>query len=257
MVIGLERVNVRTLLLELTRKCNLECKHCFRGDSQNIYMNKEIINYIFNNVCRINTLLLTGGEPLLALEQLKCIRDNIMKDLTNINKVSIVTNGTVLSLDIIDILNDISTRAYLEIDISDDKFHDLEIYNKGLERIKERNKKLFDKNFCLLNGEQHKVYLVHKIGRAKNLTEQELDKINENSNVKYILGTEKALSNYRDKYPLPTLSEDNVIEGTLNIDVHGNITPTFLSYSEEDMINYNVKNYKSLKLAIKNMSSKK
>ena len=54
----MERLNVKTLLLELTRNCNLECKHCFRGDSQNVYMNLNIIDYVFKNVCRINEFLL-------------------------------------------------------------------------------------------------------------------------------------------------------------------------------------------------------
>ena len=63
----MNRLNVRTLLLELTRECNLSCKHCFRGESKNTYMNPDLINKVFKNTARIHTLLLTEGEPLLAI----------------------------------------------------------------------------------------------------------------------------------------------------------------------------------------------
>ena len=101
----MQRLNIRTVLLELTRECNLSCKHCFRGESENVYMNPDLIDKVFKNTARINTLLLTGGEPFLAINQLKRLRDIIMNDRTNVGEVIVVTNGTILTDEIIDILN--------------------------------------------------------------------------------------------------------------------------------------------------------
>lgn len=247
----MERLNVRSLLLELTRNCNIECKHCFRGDSQDIYMSLDIIDYLFKNVCRINELLLTGGEPFLAVEQLKCIRDNILKDYTNVGDIIIVTNGTILTLDIIDLLTDISTRANVVIRISNDYFHELELNNKNLISVKERNIKLLKQDFSIEEEKPSKIYVVDRIGRAYNLTDEDLININKNQETKYIFSNNRLLQEYREKYPLPKLIREDVVDGSLNIDVNGNITPTYYPYELEDKNSYiNLKKYKSLKKAI-------
>lgn len=247
----MERLNVKTMILELTRECNLACKHCFRGDSQNVYMDTKIIDYIFKNVCRINEFLLTGGEPLLALEQIKCIKDNIMKERINIGSTIIVTNGTVLTKDILNMLFQIDTRTDLEIRLSNDAFHLMEIKEKGLESKRKENIELLKSCFNVYVPED-KVYLVDRVGRAKNLTDEDLELINKNNpNTKYVFSNNRILQEYRRTYPLPSLSEDNVIEGTLNIDVYGNITPTYYSYETEDKNSYStIKRNKTLKRVI-------
>ena len=119
----MERLNVRLLLLELTRQCNLECMHCFRGESENKYMNVDLIEKIFKNIARINAILLTGGEPFLAKEQLKKISEIVNRDRMNVNDFIIVTNATVLTDEIINMLFIINEKSNLEIRISNDKFH--------------------------------------------------------------------------------------------------------------------------------------
>ncbi len=247
----MERLNVKTMLLELTRECNLECKHCFRGDSQNAYMDTKIIDYIFNNVCRINDFLLTGGEPLLAKEQIKSITENIMKERINIGKTIIVTNGTILSEDLLTMLLQISKKTDLEIRLSNDAFHLMEVKEKGLETKRKENIEILNYFFNVYVPEE-KVYLVDRVGRAKFLTDEDLDLINKNNpNTKYVFSNNRILQEYRRTYPLPKLTEDNVIEGTLNIDVNGNITPTYYSYDIEDDNSYSlIKRNKTLKRVI-------
>lgn len=251
----MERLNVKTLLLELTRNCNLECKHCFRGDSQNTYMDLSIIDYIFDNVCRINEFLITGGEPFLAKAQLEQITKNIMKDRTNVGKVVIVTNGTILSFDILGMLHQINKRTNLEIRLSNDIFHLEELKNKNLMEKRDMNLQILNDLFNVIIPED-KIYVVHKIGRAENLTEDDIININniDSNKTKYIIGTNRIIDEYRKTYPLPILMEDNVVSGTLNIDVFGNITPTYYSfYGEDRNICSSVKKHKSLKLAIENI----
>lgn len=247
----MERLNVKTLLLELTRECNLECKHCFRGDSQNVYMDLNIIDYIFKNVCRINEFLLTGGEPFLAVDQLKRISDNIAKENINVGNLIIVTNGTVLSENIIKMLLEMNKRTNLEIRISNDAFHELELDKKGLTETRNKNIELL-KLFFNVHEPSSKVYIVDKIGRAKTLTDEDLEMINKKDpKTKYIFSNTRILQEYRRVYPLPKLIEDNVIDGTLNIDVFGNITPTYYSYQGEDNNSYSkIKRNKTLKRVI-------
>ena len=254
----MKRLNVRTLLLELTRECNLSCKHCFRGDSENTYMNPDLLNKVFKNTARINSLLLTGGEPFLAIEQLRRLRDIIMSDRTNISEIIIVTNGTVLTEEIIQILNDFSTRANLEIRVSTDAFHELELEKNNLKQKKEENiKKLIEKFNVNLDLPHEKVYIVDKVGRATNLTQEDLDYINSiDKRVKYVFGSDKRLEEYRKSYPLPVvLDDDYIVDGTLNIDVYGNIIPTYYSYEAEDNNRYsNIRGNKTLLKAITNIN---
>jgi len=253
----LKRLNVRTLLLELTRECNLSCKHCFRGESEDKYMNPDLLNKVFKNTARIHTLLLTGGEPLLAINQLRRLREIIMTDRTNVSTIIIVTNGTVLNDEIIDILEDLSTRAYLEIKVSNDIFHEMELEKKSLINQKIKNIKTLQKHFKVdLSLPTEKVYVIDRVGRAANLTQRDLDNINKTSTTKYIFGSDRRLEEYRNSYPLPKLLlEDNVVDGSLNIDVYGNITPTYYSYEAEDKNRYsNIRGNKTLYKAINNVT---
>lgn len=255
----MERLNVRTLLLELTRQCNLECKHCFRGESENKYMSVNIIDKVFKNIARINTILLTGGEPLLAVNQLKEITEILKQDRINIKDFIIVTNGTILTDDIINMFFIIKEKTNFEIRVSNDKFHLLELKRNNLEKIKERNI-LFLKNYFNVVEElpNDKVYLIDKIGRAANLTDEDLNYINSigDQSIKYKFTNNLILEKYREIYPLPKLIEDNIVDGSLNIDVYGNITPTYYSFESEDNNRYsNVRGNKTLKKAITNIKS--
>lgn len=253
----MERLNVRTLLLEITRQCNLECKHCFRGESENKYMSVDLIEKVLKNIARVNTFLLTGGEPFLAVDQLRKITDILKQDRMNIRDFIIVTNGTILTNEIMSMLSIINEKANLEIRISNDKFHILELEKKGLKELKEKNV-AFYKN-CFKVSEivsDNNLFFVDKVGRAEDLTQEDLDYINSigDTSIKYLFSNSLILEKYRETYPLPQLSEDNVVEGSLNIDVYGNITPTYYSFEAEDNNRYsNIRGNKTLKKAITNI----
>ena len=60
----------KNLMLEVTRKCNMQCAHCMRGESQNISMDSDTVRNVFQDVFRIEQLTLTGGEASLAPDTL-------------------------------------------------------------------------------------------------------------------------------------------------------------------------------------------
>lgn len=39
------KINVHTLIVEVTRRCNMTCKHCLRGDAQSLDMQKETVDH--------------------------------------------------------------------------------------------------------------------------------------------------------------------------------------------------------------------
>lgn len=73
--------------------------------------------------------------------------------------------------------------------------------------------------------------------------------------IKSVFGSDRRLEEYRKSYPLAKLlDEDYIVDGSLNIDVFGNITPTYYSYNAEDRFRYsNIRGNKTLLKAIKNI----
>lgn len=85
------------LMLEVTRKCNLKCEHCMRGEPQNIDMSDEILKEVFRQVTEMYHLSLTGGEPFLAPQVIESMVDIIIDRKIRIHRCTTVDNGTILN----------------------------------------------------------------------------------------------------------------------------------------------------------------
>ena len=46
----MEKLKLKGLGIEITRKCNKTCSHCMKGDSQNISLSKEIVDKLFSDI---------------------------------------------------------------------------------------------------------------------------------------------------------------------------------------------------------------
>ena len=102
--------------LELTRRCNLECKHCFAGGGQpaeNELSTAELVN-LLDNLRAKNTfsLVFSGGEPLLHNDFLSIF--NYARKLKFV--ITLVTNGVLLTEDIIKQLPTDNFRLTISID---------------------------------------------------------------------------------------------------------------------------------------------
>lgn len=79
----MKKLLMDTLTFEVTRKCLQECKFCMRGKSQNIDMQKEVVDALFFNsdyqITDINVLFFSGGEPLLNPYIIEYIIDIIIE----------------------------------------------------------------------------------------------------------------------------------------------------------------------------------
>jgi MoaA/NifB/PqqE/SkfB family radical SAM enzyme len=61
-------VYISQLIVEVTRRCNMMCDHCLRGDEQSIDMSDDVIKAVLSGVSSIGSLVFTGGEPTLAVD---------------------------------------------------------------------------------------------------------------------------------------------------------------------------------------------
>lgn len=123
------------LQIELTRRCNQECAHCCRGDSQNIDLTKNTIDTFFekNEIVHIGTLLFSGGEPTLNGQMLEYFVDKIIKNNIEVDRFIFGINGLTYSESLVRGLDKLSNHILSRsprrkkcpgwLIISQDQFH--------------------------------------------------------------------------------------------------------------------------------------
>jgi lysine 2,3-aminomutase len=89
---GVERLYRRTVLLEPTTACAAHCRWCLRGQYEiKALTSKEVLTNLeyFASLDEVSEILITGGEPLIAVPQLEFILDNVEKLVPQIEIVRI------------------------------------------------------------------------------------------------------------------------------------------------------------------------
>ena len=84
------------IMLEITRRCNLKCEHCMRGDAQNLDMSGEIMEKLFSQVDSVFQISLTGGEPFIAPDVIEKMVAIIIARKVKVWRCTTVENGTIL-----------------------------------------------------------------------------------------------------------------------------------------------------------------
>ncbi len=115
-------MTINTLFLRVTDKCNLNCSYCYLFDKKNeeisettiqnfISLEKYILNYNAGDILNIR---LTGGEIfVLPLKQI----EKLFKDIYLSNtKITINTNGTLLTKRHIDLLKKYNAEISISLD---------------------------------------------------------------------------------------------------------------------------------------------
>ena len=140
--------------IEVTRRCNMSCKHCFRGQAQDIDIDTKYIDSLLNQTEIIGSLFFTGGEPTLCLDKMQYFIDKLYKKRIPLFEFGIVTNGLIFNNDIVDIIKQYSKLVTLcreigcnydlmpkymnvTVGVSLDKFHsNREVVENNFEKYK-------------------------------------------------------------------------------------------------------------------------
>ncbi len=159
---GLDKVKKITRLeFIVSTKCNLDCIYCYANAgtynyNQLIMTPKNIENY-FNSIINagyidIKTIMFFGGEPCLAKDAIKKCCEMVYslyesKKIISIPRFTMVTNGTLLSDDMIDIIKKYNILTTVSLDGPKDINDKLRIfknkkgsYDKILSGINKMNK---------------------------------------------------------------------------------------------------------------------
>lgn len=137
----MKRITLNEVEIQLTRRCQIKCKHCFRGEAENKDITPEVIDAWLNQTEMIGLLHLTGGEPTLNLDMMEYLVKSLRKHGTLLMKLSLETNGYEKSERFIDILKEYAevikichsfdlkkprTQDTITIAVSNDEYHKAE-----------------------------------------------------------------------------------------------------------------------------------
>ena len=95
----MEKKYIAGINFELTRRCNLNCKWCSKGEAQDLDMRKEIIDKTLNEVSDywIDTIRINGGEPSLVPDLIEYLIDGIIKRQIKVKLIHMITDATIKS----------------------------------------------------------------------------------------------------------------------------------------------------------------
>lgn len=121
---------LKWLNIYLGGTCNGSCKYCFRkyNDKVETKLTDEFLLYLQENSVKYARLVFVGGEPLLYFDTIKKICSKVPVFV----RKRIMTNGKMLSKDIINFCNDNN----IEISLSYDG--DTTLENRGYDVIKDK-----------------------------------------------------------------------------------------------------------------------
>ena len=69
----MKKCYIQNLALNITDNCNLECRHCLRGDRCNNKMSDDVIEATLSQIKGAGNISINGGEPTLALDRIEKI----------------------------------------------------------------------------------------------------------------------------------------------------------------------------------------
>jgi len=117
------------LTLNLANTCNMRCKYCYAHggvyESEESVMTQETakaaVDFFFSRFEEISSIKFIGGEPLMNLEVLNFVCKYIdeLKDRGKIRKIPsyiVNTNGTILTDEILDLINQYEMRVNFSLD---------------------------------------------------------------------------------------------------------------------------------------------
>ena len=174
----MDKIYVQNLAMIITNKCNMNCAHCLRGNKDDLCMSKKVIKSTLRQIAGIGNLSICGGEPTLALDTLESIFNYVIDHNIMVEQVSVTINGTIYSLEFLNLLNYINEYiTFLSEDnsaifaISDDNYHieelkRLDLYDKYLENVDR-----YVQSFYFYEMKKMNDYKVFREGNALNLDE--------------------------------------------------------------------------------------
>lgn len=126
------KLNIYDLSIEVTRRCNMACAHCLRGDAQQKDLDLDKLEIFLKDVEYIGSITFTGGEPTLNVPAIRETLNLCKKYGICVSSFYVVTNGKQITTDFLVALLEwyaycVESGGEIEtcgVTISNDEFHD-------------------------------------------------------------------------------------------------------------------------------------
>ena len=222
-----KELRVINLGFETTRRCNLACAHCYKGDAQPVDIDPQVPMKVFEYFNYFDIIHLYGGESQLNPAGLQHINNAIKEHKVKFNELSFVTNGTIINKEFFEILKETQSLSRHKkspvISISNTHFHDEAIKNIGLTRkdITTNCRKLRNSypDFLFIERsaytQEETGYYVKNVGRAKDFK----------NTIQRMHKTEMDISEFSDK---------RFLFSQFNTDAKGNVIERMQEYETGD-----------------------
>lgn len=137
------KIDAYSLVIDITEKCNMKCRHCLRGSAKNNNITQQMMNEIVSKFDTIDTITFGGGEPTLHLDSIRWFIDATMMHNVDVGNFYIVTNAKAYHReleDICDLLYNICFDNEISgLTVSDDMFHqEFQTTRSSFERNRDR-----------------------------------------------------------------------------------------------------------------------
>jgi MoaA/NifB/PqqE/SkfB family radical SAM enzyme len=122
------KLNIYNLVLEVTRRCNMCCAHCLRGEAQNMDMQKETIDKLLDQTDSISMVTFSGGEPSLNIPLIRYFFERVRETGVSVSSFYVATNGKENQMDLAQLLLKeyvgMEEKELSGVSISVDDFHE-------------------------------------------------------------------------------------------------------------------------------------
>lgn len=160
-------MDIYELVIEVTRKCNIRCEHCMRGNPQRKEIANATIDKLLEGVTSISNVTFSGGEPSLNVPAIRYFTKAIKARGILLSGFLVITNGKKASLELVHALLELYTlvepferKERCTLLISNDQWHEAQCNSKEAQELYE--------GLSFFRMEQRRDYQVIAEGRAKN-----------------------------------------------------------------------------------------
>lgn len=174
------KINISDLIIETTRRCNIVCDHCLRGELQNLDIDNKHITQLLSNFDDIRSITLTGGEPSLNVSAINHFISELKRQKITLGSFYIATNAKIMKPDFLQAIMDLymysDEKDMCRVDVSNDYYHKVEgsgesgsTGREALEMFKFVGTKNEDDNFQYKHGAINEGYYADSFGDGREL----------------------------------------------------------------------------------------
>lgn len=122
------KLDVEDLMIELTRRCNMSCDHCLRGDAMDVAMDPDLMDALLAQIGHVGQVVFTGGEPSLEIGLMRKFYELAAKHGVAVDSFYVATNGAAnqpeLALFLLERYAEACSPEACSVSLSADPYHE-------------------------------------------------------------------------------------------------------------------------------------